>query len=83
MPESSGILAGPARKSNVIKTRDKRGLFTAEFQFIILVNPSATSTLIMNHPHVSRRNFIKTTALAVPFIASGCAQLAGRSQARG
>src|SRR5579862_1370661 len=28
----------------------------------------------MNH-RVSRRNFIKTTALAVPFLASGCVQL--------
>jgi mannan endo-1,4-beta-mannosidase len=28
----------------------------------------------MNH-HLSRRNFLKTTALAVPFIVSGCAQL--------
>ncbi len=30
----------------------------------------------MNHPHFSRRNFIKTTALAMPLIASGCAHLA-------
>ena len=29
----------------------------------------------MNFPKVSRRNFIKTTALALPFIASGCTQL--------
>ncbi len=29
----------------------------------------------MNHHRVSRRTFIKTTALAMPFIASGCAHL--------
>lgn len=29
----------------------------------------------MNHPRVSRRNFLQTTALALPFIASGCANL--------
>ena len=34
----------------------------------------------MNHPRVSRRNFIKTTALALPLIASGCTQLATGSK---
>jgi hypothetical protein len=27
----------------------------------------------MSHLHISRRNFIKTTALALPLIAAGCA----------
>ncbi|HEY1490865.1 MAG TPA: mannanase, partial [Verrucomicrobiae bacterium] len=31
----------------------------------------------MKSPRISRRNFIKTTALAVPTIASGCAHLRG------
>jgi len=36
----------------------------------------------MNHHCVSRRHFIKTTALAMPFVASGCAHLAtGTSRA--
>jgi len=36
----------------------------------------------MNHHHFSRRHFIKTTALAMPFVASGCAHLAaGTSRA--
>jgi mannan endo-1,4-beta-mannosidase len=35
---------------------------------------------IMSHHHVSRRTFIKTTALAMPFIASGCAHLASGSK---
>jgi mannan endo-1,4-beta-mannosidase len=34
----------------------------------------------MNHHRVSRRNFIKTTVLAIPFIASGCAHLATGSK---
>ena len=34
----------------------------------------------MNRPRVSRRNFIRTTALAVPFIATGCAHLATGSK---
>jgi mannan endo-1,4-beta-mannosidase len=34
----------------------------------------------MNDHRVSRRNFIKTTALAVPFITSGCASLATGSK---
>jgi len=33
----------------------------------------------MNPHPVTRRNFIKTSALALPFIASGCAQVATRS----
>jgi mannan endo-1,4-beta-mannosidase len=33
----------------------------------------------MNSSQVSRRKFIQTAALAMPVIASGCAQLAGRS----
>jgi mannan endo-1,4-beta-mannosidase len=35
----------------------------------------------MNHSRGSRRNFIKTTALAMPLIASGCAHLAGSKPA--
>ena len=34
----------------------------------------------MNSPRVSRRNFIRTTALAAPFIATGCAHLATGSK---
>src|SRR5450432_1528123 len=34
----------------------------------------------MNNRNTSRRNFIKTTVLAVPFIASGCASLAAGSK---
>lgn len=34
----------------------------------------------MNHRHVSRRNFLKTTALALPLIATGCSHLAGSSR---
>lgn len=30
----------------------------------------------MKHPHVSRRDFIKTGALALPFLAAGCASFA-------
>ncbi|HXI69643.1 MAG TPA: mannanase [Verrucomicrobiae bacterium] len=37
----------------------------------------------MNPHPVTRRNFIKTTALALPFIASGCAHVATRSSRRG
>ncbi len=33
----------------------------------------------MNHPVYSRRNFIKTSALAVPLLAAGCAHLGGGS----
>ena len=34
----------------------------------------------MNHHYVSRRNFIKTTALAMPLLASGCGHLSSNSK---
>jgi mannan endo-1,4-beta-mannosidase len=34
----------------------------------------------MNPHRVNRRSFLKTTALAVPFMAAGCAHLAGRAK---
>ena len=52
----------------------------AKIPFRILSNPSVRALKIMNHHRVSRRNFIKTTALAMPFIASGCAHLATGSK---
>src|ERR1035437_7426491 len=55
-------------------------LFTTKIWFRILSNPSGTSFEIMNHHRASRRTFIKTTALAMPFIASGCAHLATGSK---
>jgi mannan endo-1,4-beta-mannosidase len=36
----------------------------------------------MKQPSVTRRNFIKTTALALPFIASGCASLSSGTSRR-